>query len=79
MLVSSPCVGPLRSVVSCVKRTREDAWPDDDDDDDENSPQPKCQLDLLDESEEMVASGNDFPGECGLVSLLVYERSYTYQ
>lgn len=63
------CVGRLKSVVGRVKRTREEAWPDDDDDDDENSPQPRLdvlngQLDLLDEADETVANGDNLPGVC---------------
>ena len=75
MFSQASCVGRLRSVVGHVKRRREEAWPDDDDDDDdENSPQPKLdvlkgRLDLLDEADEMVATGDNFPGACVLVSL----------
>jgi len=47
-----------------MKRSHDDAWFDDDDDDDD---EPKLdslkgRLDLLEEADETVASGDNFPG-----------------
>lgn len=63
-MFSPASVGHLRPVFGRMKRSHDDAWFDDDDDDDD---EPKLdslkgRLDLLEEADETVASGDNFPG-----------------
>ena len=61
-------MGRLRPVLGRLKRTHDEAWFDDEDDDDDSVvPEPKIQmfkgrLEFLEEADETVAGGDNFPG-----------------
>jgi len=73
-VVSSPSpVSRLRPILGRVKRSRDDTWLDDDDDDDDDSVpvSVRARLDLLQEDDEAVAGGDNFPGLRLLLSLFI--------
>ena len=64
----------LRPVLGRMKRSRDDAWFDADNDDDDDDSVPvsvRARLDLLHEDDDAVDGGDNSPGLCLLLSLLV--------